>query len=1038
MKEKHLLSIIIMLIALLMMPCFTYAQHQQVNLNGSNKATLSSVYEEKVQTKTITGLVTDENREPIVGATVMETASKIGTITDFNGKFSLEVPMQSMIQISYIGYKPIQVRVGNQNFYEINLQVEVKTLDEVVVVGYGTQKKINLTGSVVSTQGTVLQKSSSVNTSQSLAGRMPGVVVNNRSGEPGSDGATIFIRGRSTLGDNSPLVIVDGIVSGEPLDRINPEDIESINILKDASAAIYGARSANGVILVTTKRGKVGKPDITFTYDVGGQQPTRLLQMADAPTYAMLYNEVLSYDNSPARYSEEEIQKFRDGSDPVNYPNTNWLDEIVKPLSLQHKFNISVNGGNNIATYFVSVGGNYQDAIYRNSATKYYQINVRSNIDVKVTDNFNIGFDLLQKTQQKNYSAFSDDNYGIFWMAKRNSPTTAGRYPNGLLGPGLNPIALVSDETGYDRSKLNRFNSKLSAKWDLSTVIKGFTVEGNISYNNTSTFRKLWEKPWTYYQYDPISEEYNEKISTHFPTPALSEFYTPDYSLTLNAIANYQRLFNEIHNVGIMVGFEQNSYRRDNLSASRSKYSSDALDELFAGDADKNFLDNSGSATETARRSFFGRASYDYQGKYLFQFISRYDGSENFPKDKRWGFFPGISLGWRLSEENFIKDNIRNIDNLKLRASYGEQGNDQVAAFQYLNTFVYGRNQIFGGTEVNGIYGGIIPNPDITWEVAKTYNLGLDGDFFNGKLSFVAEVYTTRRSNILCPLNASIPAYTGLVASLPDVNIGIVNNKGFELQLAHNNKLNDFQYSISGNFLFARNTVVYMNETPWGEGQEYMNQEGRPMGSKLLYQVIGINRTAEDLVNYPQMPGAKLGDFIFADLNNDSTITSLDRYRNDLTNIPEIVYGLTFQGNWKQLDLMILFQGQARARQYIYPNNDPVVGNVEQYAIDGRWTPENINASKPRLGGTINNGSPTPADYHYKDASFLRLKNVEIGYTISTKNSGGMKNLRFYVGGYNLLILYDKIKVIDPEMASQEVQAYPPVRIFNAGVRVQF
>lgn len=1017
---------------------FSINQSHIIIFVPEKKTPLPSTKEETPVKRTITGLVTDENREPIIGATVMESNAKSGTITDYNGRFSLEVSEHSIIQISYIGFKPAQIKIGNQLFYEIRLQEEVKILDEVIVVGYGTQKKINLTGSVVSTQGNVLQKSSSVNTSQSLAGRMPGVVVNSRSGEPGSDGATIFIRGRSTLGDNSPLIIVDGIVSGEPLERINPEDIESINILKDASAAIYGARSANGVILVTTKRGKTGKPDITFTYDFGGQQPTRLLKMTDAPTYAMIYNEVLAYENTEPRFSDDEIQKFRDGTDPVNYPNTDWFKEIIKPLSYQHKFNISVNGGTDAAKYFVSVGGNYQDAIYRSSATKYYQINIRSNIDVKVTDNFSIGFDLLQKTQQKNYSAFSDDNYGIFWMAKRSLPTTAGRYPNGLLGPGLNPIALVSDETGYDRSKLNRFNSKLNAKWDLSTVVDGLSVEGNISYNNTSTFRKLWEKPWVYFQYNPILEEYEEKISTHFPTPSLSEYYTPDYSLTLNAIANYQRLFNEVHNLGLMVGLEQNIYRRDYLYASRSKYASDAIDELFAGDADKNFHENSGSAMETARRSFFGRASYDFQGKYLFQFISRYDGSENFPKNKRWGFFPGVSFGWRMSEEGFIKQNFNHVDNLKLRASYGEQGNDRVAAFQYMNTFIYGRNQIFGGTEVNGIYAGIISNPNITWEVAKTYNIGLDGDFFNGKISFVAEAYTTHRSNILCPLNASIPDYTGLVASLPDVNIGIVNNKGFELQLSHYNKISDFNYNIAGNFLFARNRVIYMNETPWGEGHEYMNQEGKPMGSSLMYKVIGINRTDEDLINYPQMQGAKLGDFIFADLDNDGKITSLDRYRNDLTNIPEIVFGLTFQGNWKKFDFMILFQGQARTRQYIYPNNDPVVGNVEQYAIDGRWTPDNIFASKPRLGGTINNGGPIPADYHFKDASFLRLKNMEIGYTVPTKRIGDIKSLRFYVGGYNLLILLDKIKVVDPEMASQEVQAYPPVRIFNTGVKLQF
>lgn len=1010
------------------------------SING--KQIVLSRNEEKSSSQTlnkISGIVTDQNGVPIIGASVMEKGTKNGTITDINGNFSLDISNQSALTISSIGYTTLDFSVGTQKSVMIKMEEDVKILEPVVVIGYGTQKKVSLTGSVASTSGESVQKSSSFNISQSMAGRIPGMIVNNRSGEPGADAATIYIRGRSTLGDNSPLIIVDGIADRETLDRINPNDIESITVLKDASAAIYGARSANGVILVTTKRGKVGKPDVTFSFDMGLQSPTRVIEVCDAVTYAQIYNEVSSFEGSGAAYSNEEIQKFRDGSDPVLYPNTDWFKEIIKPVSVQSKYNISVNGGSEIVKYFVSAGVNIQDGIYNNGATKFSQLNIRSNIDVNVTKNFKIGFDLAPRIQWKNYSPFSSDGYGIFYITKRMKPTSQARYPNGYLAPGTNPLVLVSDIAGYNKSTLNRLNTTLTAQWDLSTVFQGLSVEGHVAYDNTSTFNKQWSKPWNYWNYIAASDIYEEKTSTYFPSPRLYEIYTPTNSLTLNAIINYQRNFNNKHNVGVMLGFEQNKYRSDYFSTQRDQYPSDAIDELFAGDADKNFMNNNGSASVNARQSYFGRATYDYKSKYLAQVIFRYDGSENFPKDKRWGLFPSISLGWRMSEEGFIKNNFDFINNLKLRFSYGEQGNDRINAFQYLTSYSYTTNkQIFGGLQQNGIVPGTIPNENVTWEVAKTYNLGLDGNLWGGKLGFEFELFKTNRTNILCTRNASIPTYTGLT-NLPDENIGIVKNKGLELQLSHANKWNEFNYRISGNILYARNTVVYMDEVDYGEGHDYMKLEGKPMGSQLLYQVIGLNKTAEDLTNNLQMKGARLGDFIFLDADGNGIINSYDRIRQDQTPVPEIVYGLTCEGSWKNFDFMVLFQGQARVSQYVYPQIEPAVGNIEKYATEDRWTTDNPNGSRPRLSSTINNGSPTPSTYYFYTASFLRIKNLEIGYTLPSKliEHGGVKNMRVYIGGYNLLT-FSKLDFIDPEASSSEAQTYPQVRIINAGVKVTF
>lgn len=996
----------------------------------------------------LTGSVVDEAGQPLTGATIsLKGSAAAAAVTDEYGAFSMNgISPGDVIVVSFPGYATSEITVGSRRNVRIALSPVTQNLDEVVVVGYGTQRKVTLTGSVASTSGAEIQKSSAVDISQSLAGRMPGVIVNNRSGEPGADDATtIFIRGRSTLNDNSPLIIIDGVPDRETLSFLNPNDIESVTVLKDASAAIYGSRSANGVILVTTKRGVKGeKPRITFSYDLGLQTPTRLLDMVDAPTFATLYNERNAKLGQNPRYTDAEIQKYRDGSDPILYPNTDWFAEIIKPVSMQHKYNLSFSGGAENVAYFVSAGAVTQDGIYRESATKYNQLHFRSNIDLNVTKSFKIGADIAARIQNKHYSAYPSDSEGIFYRTRDKFPTTAAYYPNGLLAGAGNPIALVSDRTGYDRYRTLRLDASISADWSLDNVVKGLSVKGLASYVNTSTFRKRWQKPYTYYVYNEATEEYDRMLSTDVVTPQLTERYTPDWTLTLNATLNYDRSFNDAHNVSVLLGFEQSEWRQDVMQAERRRYSQDALDELSAGDLDKTYYDNLGWAEEFARRSWFGRATYDYKGKYLFQFILRYDGSMNFPTAKRWGLFPGVSAGWRLSEEGFIKNNVRWLSNLKIRASYGEQGNDNIDPFQYLTSYQYGRNQVFGGTQVNGIYPDVFPNVNVTWEVAKTYNVGLDAGFWNGKLEFEIEAFSTRRSNILCTRNASVPAYTGLT-SLPDENIGIVKNRGFELQVSHTGRSNDFSYRLSGNLLFARNEVVYMDEAPWGEGYEYLKQEGHPMGSMLLYDVIGLNKTDDDLLKYPQISGASLGEFIFKrydpNPSNPNVITSNDMMRVELSTVPEIVYGLTFDGRWKWFDFMVLFQGQARVRYYITPRIDPAEGNIMADIAEGRWSQSTPDSDKPGVGGTINNAGVYPSTYWYRNSAFLRLKNLEIGFNFPEKWLGssltGLRNIRFYIGGYNLLT-FDSLKIVDPETSSQSSQNYPQLRIFNTGIRMTF
>ena len=999
------------------------------------------------QSHKVSGVVSSTTGESLIGAGVMVKGTSTGVITGNDGSYSLQVPDGATLVFSCIGYNDAEYVPGPKTTLNVVLEEDLKVLEEAVVVGYGVQSKVTLTGSVTSTSGADLVKNSAVNLSQGLAGRLSGVIVNNRSGEPGNDNATIFIRGRSSLGDNSPLIIIDG-VQGRDQDfyRLSGEEIESVNVLKDVSANIYGARAANGVIVVTTKRGKFNNaPNVTFTYDLGLQQPTRIVQMADAGLYTRAYNAELAITKRKPIYTDAEIAAYEDGSDPINYPNTNWSKEVFKPVSAQHKYGVSINGGGQRVAYFVQLNGQMQDGIYKNSSTNFNQFNVRSNIDVKVTDNLTLGTDLNFRQQHRDYSAYGEAS-DIFYTLLKLKPTSAMYYPNGLLRSGdYNPAALVSDLCGYNKTTINTQTLTFKADWKLDFITKGLSVNAAYAYDLVGKFNKLWQTPWACYTYDQVKEEYSQTTSKYYPTPSLREAETNTSRRSLNANINYDREFGNHHVTGL-VGYEQYFYHMDYLQAGRDKYVTDALDELFAGDGAKENWRTNGYASENARMSFFTRWNYDYKSKYMLSAIVRYDGSENFKKDKRWGLFPGASIGWRISEESFIKDNLPWLTNLKLRASYGTQGNDKIAQYQYMTTYSFSTSTIyqdlFDGKEVSYVIPGAIPNENVTWEVANTYNVGIDGNIFNGLLGWELEGFYTHRKNILCTKQASVPFFTGMTGTLPDENIGEVSNKGVELQLFHDNRYGDFIYHVQGNFMWAKNTILFMDETPYEEGHEYMNKTGHPMGASLVYQTIGINKSEEDLQKYTQIKGAGLGDFIYKDLDNNGVIDDYDKLRTDLTTVPQIVFGLSASATWKNFDFSMLLQGQALARCYYAPYSDPLSNTVNKDAAERAWTLDNPTSDYPRLGSTVSNGGVYRVSFYHRDASFLRLKNLELGYTIPQKVFGSLripvKGLRLYIGGYNLLTI-SSLTEIDPETSDGAgSSSYPQMRIYNAGAKLTF
>lgn len=1006
-----------------------------------NNILLMNKKEDSVQqsgkTKQITGTVVDASGIPVIGANVMVKGTTNGTITDMDGKFVLEVPEGAVLEVSYIGYVNQTINVGNNNSFNIALKEDTQKLDEVVVVGYGTQKKVTLTGSVATLKGEDIIKSPSLNVTNSLVGRLPGVIINSRSGEPGRDDPSIFIRGRSTTGKTDPLILIDGVERGG-LGQLNPNDIENISVLKDASAAIYGARAANGVILVTTKRGGEMKPSINLTFDQGFSQPTRIPKMADSYTYAKVYNEIEEGEGRNPLYTSEELEKYKNGLDP-NYPNTDWYNVMTKNLTPQHRVNLSVSGGSENVKYYLSLGESHQSGNFKGGTTSVRLYNLRSNVDVQVTKYFKIGLDLAGKLNKNHYPyADTRDIYShiylylptwqIYW------PGTDKLMPN---RDSENLMNRVGDAAGYQEQNITALQSSLSFKLDLPWI-NGLWLDGIASYDASFTRTKAFNTPSYVYYKDESSGELYKGLSGKSPKLAsLNQRYDNPTNMYFVGKINYDNTFG-FHHIGVMLGYEQNQMKGNYLNAYRSDYISTSISEIFAGSSDKNKQSNDGSSSQSARQNIFGRVSYDYAGKYMGQFTFRRDGSPNFPEHKRFGFFPSFSLGWRISEEKFM-NNLSFLDNLKLRGSYGKMGNDLVDSFQYLTTYLFSGNYVVGGSDVTGLLQNGVPNPNITWEVAKTWNIGFDSQLWSGLLGVEFDYFQTRRSNILTKRSAVIPEYTGL--KLPDENIGIVANKGMEMLVSHENFKNPIKYRIVTNFSFARNKVIFSDEQPAAEPYQFAT--GRPIGSALYYKAIGIFESEDHVNSYPHMLNAQPGDIIYEDVNNDGAIDSRDRIRIDQTNTPEIVYSLNAYLEYKGFDLSLLFQGQENAKQYFgdyFPCMSSSLGNFLEWRAKNRWTVDNTKATMPRGSSSSFNNNTEASTQWLFDAGFLRFKNLELGYSFpkSICDKIMVSNLRLSFSASNLFIIYDHMKGLGFDPETSDSWYYPQQRVYNFGINVTF
>lgn len=1006
---------------------------------------------------TVTGNVSAENNVPLPGVSVNVKGSSTGTITDAAGKFSIRVNEGTTLVFSFVGYEENQVVVNSEkSAAHIQMVAGSSTLNDVVVVGYGTQKKTTLTGAVVAVNGDELQKSAAPNVSNSLVGRLPGLVVVTRTGEPGNDASLLRIRGVNTLGDNSPLVVVDGIPNRD-LNRIDPATIESITVLKDASAAIYGSQAANGVILVTTKRGRSGKPQIQINLTQGWNQPTVLPKMADAANYAQMINEIKLNLGQPAKYTPEDIQKYKDGSDPWGHPNTDWFKATIKPWSLQQYASVTLSGGNDRIKYFVSGGTNYEDGIFYNSATFYKQGNFQSNLDAKISDNIHLSADLSGREQDNHYPGANGAGSGggalnTWWALNRQYPYLPAYWPNGLPGPdveyGQNPVVTTTDATGYQLDKTYILQSNLKLDINIPWV-KGLSVSGNVSFDKNILNHKQFEKPWYVYTWDGLTYDANQvpvlvKGMRGVTDARLWQGMLDGSSTTVKGLINYQHSIGERHNIKVLLGTERTSGDSSMFNAYRRYFTSTAIDQMFAGG---NLLkDNSGAATHSSRLSYFGRFNYDYEGKYLAEFVFREDGSFIFPEGSQYGFFPGVSLGWRVSQENFWKNNIPVVNELKIRGSWGRTGNDRIAPYQYAANYSYNGTYTFNqNTVVNTTNQIRTPNPNITWEVADQTNIGFDAQMFDGKVSLSADFFYNKRSNILWWKNASVPSSTGL--SLPQQNFAKTANQGFEFVVGYNNHIGDFTYGISFNGSYAKNKILFWDETPGIPA--YQQSTGHPMNSMLYYHAIGIFRDQAAVDKYPHWDGAQPGDVVFEDVNGDGAINGLDQVRDYKTDIPTFTAGASLNLGYKNFDLSLLVQGAAGAER-AYTEFSGEAGNFRMENVTGRWTPDNMDAKKPRAWNRsaqywMTDGWPNNT-YWVRSSDYIRLKNLQIGYSLPAKmmKKIGIDGLRIYASGLNLLTL-TSFKDFDPEAPNSDPnsiwvnsEVYPLNKNLSFGLTVTF
>ncbi len=988
--------------------------------------------------KKVTGVVKDQNGEPIIGANVSVKGTTLGTITGIDGDFVLDVPENAVIQVSYIGYVSQELRSGGKNRLDIVLKEDTQALEEVVVVGYGVQKKVNLTGSVSSIKSEELERQPIVTMKDALAGLAPGLTVVKSSGQPGSSNPTITVRGVGTWKNAGPLVLVDGMSMS--IADVLPNDIESISVLKDAaSAAIYGSRAANGVILITTKKGKVGKIQVNYNGNVGWQQATRQPKSATGWQYAELYNRAMLADGkalpdgTTLTFPQDMIDRMKDGTGNIdhNEANTDWYDELLQ-TALQHTHDLSVSGGNDRLQYVGTVGYAKQDGIIKSSYERYNtRLNTTANLADWLTLQSNIAYinDVSKESPGLGYA---------YYYAPRAYPNMPVQYSDGTWSfhsTPKNPVRMTTDDYGYQRYETDKLSLLFSP--EIKLFDNSFFLKGVLGYESKTSYVDKFEKKVIYDAFEPAGQGENIFVARNTKT----DTWYRNRNLTLSATANYVKSFGD-HDINVLLGTSREQFRYNTTVASRKDFPTDDFEVIDPGDA--STATASGNKTYDALVSVFGRVNYSYKDRYLFEANIRRDGSSKFARGHRWGTFPSFSAAWRISEESFFSPLKNTVQNLKLRASWGKLGNQSIDRYLSMSTYnvVPGstRFYMFDGTVQTLMSESVMGNNIITWETSTNLNFGLDVNVLDNRLGFTFDWYNRDTDDILLSLEA--PSLLGITP--PISNAGKVRNRGWELTINWQDQINeDFSYNVNFMLSDVRNKILDMNGYKSPTSSLTTRIEGEPIDALFGWKTLGLADTEEKYEQNKEVmltynSNFSMGDIIIEDRDKDGKITEADKTIIG-NQIPRYSFSLNLGFNYKAFDFSAMFQGVGKVDGFLGRDIIEPLGSqtaMEEHYYDS-FDPSNPTTGKyyPRMT-MANRLNYANMSHWVQDASYLRLKNLQVGYTFKFGEKFPIERTRVYFSGSNLFTL-TKYRVFDPENGLNTT-SFPNVRVYSIGASVTF
>lgn len=1010
------------------------------------------------QTQLITGSVVDDKGEGIPGVSVMLKGTTSGVSSDVSGKFSISVPDgKGILVFHFIGYADQEIDVNGQTKLQVQMKSGSKSLEELVVVGYGTQKKTSVTAAVSSMKGKELSSQPVANITNAIGGHVSGVLFTQSSGEPGYDGSSILIRGIGTTGSTQPLVIVDGVPRNYT--QLDPNSIESISVLKDAAAvAPYGMGGANGVLLITTKKGKSGKPTLTYNTYYGWQNPTVLTKFVNSYQFATLFNAAddNAHPAAPHAYSADDLQKYKDHSDPNGHPDHNVLKELTNRNTPMTSQNLTLSGGADNVRYYTGISFLSQDGLW--GPTNYKRYNLTANIEADATKTTKVNVSMNGRVENGNYPGVSASS--IFYQAFRTPPNAPLTFTNGLPGAYIGRSAYGNIYgSGYIQNLGYTLLNQLSVEQQLPFV-KGLSIKGVVSYDYNpfnpldlanqaapiTSFTRTYLTPIYYYGYDAATNTISQTGNDGPSKPSYSESFAQSQAFTYQGYINYHNSFGKNDITGLVV-LESRNTKASYFSAGRINYNV-SIPELSNGSSNSTDITNSGSSLEQRQKSAIYRVSYAYDNKYLFEAAGRYDGNYSFGPGHRFGFFPSFSAGWRISEEPFIKNNFNWINSLKIRGSWGESGAlPSSGPFQYLSTFgLYGNSAIIGGAATQGLSESTQANPYITWERAKKTDVGIEGTLWNGALTFEADYFYEIRNNMIVNPTVSVPAEYGI--GLSQVNGGIMSNHGLELSLGTTHRFNkDLTVGINGNITYARNKQLQVFETSATYDNPNRRVTGRSLGTQFGFQAVGFFTPADFDASGNLKPGIASqpwgqvypGDLRYKDVNGDGKIDNNDIVPiGNSANYPVVIYGITPSITYKGFDLSVLFQGATGRDFYdgVYPFDNSSSATIG--ALD-YWTPTNQNAANPRITTQPTANNTQVSSWWVRNGAYIRLKTANLGYTLpsSVLQHIHLQSVRFYVSGQNLLT-WTGIKNFDPEVSQSNGQYYPQMKVVTVGLNVTF